>query len=438
MCFETFYCSCGKDFDERKFLEFHQQKCPTIKELQEVDEDDDDDPEDQNQDLKENKPPKVNQFKCDKCDKYFGTTRSLYNHNRSVHPKCLYECATCGRTFKVKRILIRHEERANCKLPFDPENESLFYCSCGQGFDDPQFLDIHKRKCPTYKEIQEEGDHKDAKENNPPTSKLQEQNSYHPHKSHNQKSRPRHECQDCGKKFQSPCDLRRHSVGHTGEKPFSCETCNLRFTRKRNLKEHILRFHNQENVAFYECDQCGKKFPTPFTLQRHKLVHTGKKPFSCETCDSCFTQKVDLERHVLKFHLKKSRPTHECEDCGKKFDKPNQLRAHKVVHTGEKPFSCETCSKCYAYKSDLNKHILKHHRQVDNVKEKNPSKVEDPENNSNYRHECQDCGKKFPAPSKLQRHRIVHTGEKPFSCDTCSKCYFYKCDLNRHILKHHR
>ena len=70
MCFETFYCSCGKDFDERKFLEFHQQKCPTIKELQEVDEDDDDDPEDQNQDLKENKPPKVNQFKCDKCDKY--------------------------------------------------------------------------------------------------------------------------------------------------------------------------------------------------------------------------------------------------------------------------------------------------------------------------------------------------------------------------------
>ena len=94
---ETFYCSCGQDFDERKFLEIHQQKCPDIKELHEVDEEDDD-PE-------ENKPPKGSQFKCDKCYKSFGTTRSLYNHNRNVHPKCLYECATCGRT--TVRFLLR-------------------------------------------------------------------------------------------------------------------------------------------------------------------------------------------------------------------------------------------------------------------------------------------------------------------------------------------
>ncbi|NXP67539.1 CKR1 protein, partial [Chloropsis cyanopogon] len=29
---------------------------------------------------------------------------------------------------------------------------------------------------------------------------------------------------------------------------------------------------------------------------------------------------------------------------------------------------------------------------------------------------CADCGKSFPWASHLERHRRVHTGERPFGC----------------------
>ena len=30
---------------------------------------------------------------------------------------------------------------------------------------------------------------------------------------------------------------------------------------------------------------------------------------------------------------------------------------------------------------------------------------------------CNHCGKSFPSQSKLERHMVVHTREKPFACD---------------------
>ena len=43
----------------------------------------------------------------------------------------------------------------------DPENISLLYCSCGQDFDERQYLDVHKQKCPTIQNIQKEEDVKE-------------------------------------------------------------------------------------------------------------------------------------------------------------------------------------------------------------------------------------------------------------------------------------
>ena len=37
MAGETFYCSCGEDFDERQLLENHKSKCPEVNAFQEVD-----------------------------------------------------------------------------------------------------------------------------------------------------------------------------------------------------------------------------------------------------------------------------------------------------------------------------------------------------------------------------------------------------------------
>ncbi|KAG8135015.1 hypothetical protein E2320_008075 [Naja naja] len=49
---------------------------------------------------------------------------------------------------------------------------------------------------------------------------------------------------------------------------------------------------------------------------------------------------------------------------------------------------------------------------------------------------CDECGKSFNLPRKLVKHRIRHTGEKPYNCSVCGKRFAGSGDLQRHIRTH--
>ena len=108
----------------------------------------------------------------------------------------------------------------------------------------------------------------------------------------------------CGLAFETESLLRAHFKTHPSSDfrngiLFGCTKCDKTFKSMNGLGLHIGSIHKREKP--FTCNYCLLKFSRKFVLNSHIKIHTG---YDCQYCDKKFSRKPILKDHMEEQHGK--------------------------------------------------------------------------------------------------------------------------------------
>eukprot|EP00064_Thunnus_orientalis_P007489 superscaffoldBa00000839_g7510 len=248
-------------------------------------------------------------------------------------------------------------------------------------------------------------------------------------------------CDICGKVFRDVYHLNRHKLSHSGEKPYACHVCGLRFKRKDRMSYHV-RSHDGSVGKPYVCQSCGKGFSRPDHLNGHiKQVHTTERPHKCQICNASFATRDRLRSH-LACHEDKI----PCKVCGK-FLRAAYMTDHLKKHSEGTHNYCGICNKGFSTASYLKENTGKcPHLESE---ESDPSFGElsnGDELKSPHKPDGPDLempslacnGASAGALGSPEGSKAKTDPEKKFTCGICGQAFRTKSYLNKHQHRVHK
>ena len=195
---------------------------------------------------------------CKQCGKVCTDYNAMKFHVRQVHCDrtlaCTYE--GCGKVFKTQVALKSHHDiHAGIK--------NYVCAECGFAFRSKQEMKGHVLR-----------KHSKVKKSIP--------------------------CELCGKIFRHMSNLKSHLNIHKAqsERQHRCTECNVTFKSEVSLKNHMI-LHDPSRP--FKCSKCPLRYKNRDALCSHESSHDHTQ-YSCELCDVSYTRKDNLKRHIKDKH----------------------------------------------------------------------------------------------------------------------------------------